>query len=475
MTRRGHYLLLGILALLLLFAVGSAHAQTADLHDASGSFDGLLQLIQNSASTWDSRLRGYATTLFWGLALIQFVWVFFPLIFKQADFAEIVGELIRFILVIGFFFALLTYSAQWGQAVVDSFRQAGGNASGLGSAMRPGDIFGVAIELAKTVGNVETWNPLTATLIALAGLLVLLCFAFIAAFMALTIIESYIVINASVLFMGFGGSQWTREFALAIARYAVAVGAKLFVLTLLVGLVVGAAKTWQAAYNQDDASMWTMVGLALACAYLTKTIPELVAGMISGTSQGGGGAIGMMAAAAAAGAAAAAAVATGGAAAVGAAAAEGAGGAAAGSGGLAGAINSSMVAGDTGMAAASSAAPAGGTIGGSSSGFGQAAKAAAAAPRVGGGSGNSGASNSGNNQPRSASAQPAGQGSMAPSGGSNLGTRGAVKTAGIMSALAVPGMESAAGISMPPPPDSSASTGSMAPTEPSGTGPGDKQ
>lgn len=462
MTRRGHYLLLGILALLLLFAVGSVHAQTADLHDASGSFDGLLQLIQNSASTWDSRLRGYAIMLFWGLALIQFVWVFFPLIFKQADFAEIVGELIRFILVIGFFFALLTYSAQWGQAVVDSFRQAGGNASGLGSAMRPGDIFGVAIELAKTVGNVETWNPLTATLVALAGLLVLLCFAFIAAFMALTIIESYIVINASVLFMGFGGSQWTREFSLAIARYAVAVGAKLFVLTLLVGLVVGAAKTWQAAYNQDDASMWTMVGLALACAYLTKTIPELVAGMISGTSQGGGGAIGMMAAAVAA-----AAVATGGAAAAGAAAAEGASGAAAGSGGLAGAINSSMAAGDTGMAAADSAAPAGGTIGGSSSGVGQAAKTAAAAPRVGGGSGNSGASNSGNNSLRNASTQPTGQGSMAPSGGSNLGTRGAVKTAGVMSALAVPGMESAAGISMPPPPDSSPSTGNMAPSDPS--------
>src|SRR5690606_4531581 len=129
-------------------------------------------------------------------------------------FGEIVGELVRFILVIGFFYALLIYSVDWATAVVESFRIAGGTASGLGRGLRPGDMFGLAVELAKTIGDVETWNPLTAMMIALAGLIVLLCFAFIAAFMGVTIVESYIVINASVLFLGFGGSQWTREYAL---------------------------------------------------------------------------------------------------------------------------------------------------------------------------------------------------------------------------------------------------------------------
>lgn len=84
------------------------------LTDPSGSFNGLLDLVQNSAASWDGRLRGYATTLFWLLASIQFVWTFFPLIFRQADFGEVVGELIRFILVIGFFYALLMFSAEWG-------------------------------------------------------------------------------------------------------------------------------------------------------------------------------------------------------------------------------------------------------------------------------------------------------------------------------------------------------------------------
>jgi len=163
-----------------LFAA-SAHAQT-NLHDASGSFSGLLELIQNNANGWAARLRDYATRLFWILATIQLVWTFFPLVIRNADFGEIVGELIRFILVVGFFYALLIYSVDWATAVVDSFRIAGGQASGLGRELRPGDMFGLAVEMADTIGDTETWNPLTATMIAIAGAIVLLCFAFIAAF-----------------------------------------------------------------------------------------------------------------------------------------------------------------------------------------------------------------------------------------------------------------------------------------------------
>src|SRR5690606_5660696 len=139
MNSRARFALLGlcIVAGAVLFAA-SAHAQT-NLHDATGSFSGLLELIQTNANGWAERLRGYAIRLFWMLATIQFIWTFFPLVLRQADFGEIVGELIRFILVIGFFFALLTYSVEWANAVVNSFREAGGVASGLGQGLRPGD------------------------------------------------------------------------------------------------------------------------------------------------------------------------------------------------------------------------------------------------------------------------------------------------------------------------------------------------
>lgn len=505
MVRRGQkHFLLWFMLLALTSILFTTEANAADLHDPSGSFTGLLDLVKNSAAVWDSKLRVYATRLFWLLATIQLVWTFFPLVFKQADFGEIVGELIRFIMVIGFFYALLLFSAEWAEAVVNSFRQAGAAAAGLGSTgLKPGDIFGTAVELANTMDNVETWNPLTSFMIAISSLIVLLCFAFIAAFMALTIIESYVVINASALFMGFGASQWTREYAMALVRYAVSVGAKLFVLTLIVGLIIDSAKGWAAAYNAnaDDASMWTMVGLSLVCAYLAKTIPELIAGMISGTSAGGGSNVGAMAAAAVAGAAAAAAtIATAGAAAPAAAGAMGGGGGL-GAGGLAGAINSSFAGGSSpgasagatgGMGTGASVAKMGAGSSSLGSGTGGSAAAKSAGAKLGGSNAASGPSGSAptsqvsegvqkaakqaskaveGDSDDSSSAQPqsAPQGEV--DGGSSLGTQPEVQQpaseakesggvtghqvanaltrgAGILSAISVPGMEGAAGLSL---------------------------
>jgi type IV secretion system protein TrbL len=328
----------------------------------------------------------------------------------------------------------------------------------------------------------------------------MLCFAFIAAFMGVTLVESYIVINASVLFLGFGSSQWTREYAIAMARYAVAVGAKLFVLTLLVGLIVTSANEWQAAYTNDDASTWTVVGLALVCAYLAKQIPDLVQGLITGTSLGGGAAIGSMATAGAVGATAAlAAMTTGSAGSAGLGVPNvggGEGGVGPAGGGLESVIGSTMMGG----------APAG--LGGSMSGARRDPIADSLRPRTGGwgNAGRNQASASGSSQqtPRSSAAgapwsagSGAGRGGegatastspemaasgaesdAAPGGASGEGAQpgpagatpssasrglaadralhsavdGAVRTAGVLAALSVPGMESAAGLTIGPHP-----------------------
>ncbi|WP_285538247.1 P-type conjugative transfer protein TrbL [Brucella sp. NBRC 12950] len=319
----------------LLFVSSAIPAAAQTSLGGSGQLTDLMSLIQQTASQWDGRLRHYALAVFWGLATIQLVWTFVPVIFKQADFGEIVGELFKYAMTTGFFLALLLYSRDWATALVDSFRQAAAAATGQNTILEPGDIFYTAINLANTIGNVTTLNPFAAVAIALSAIIVLMSFTFIAGFMCLAVIESYVVINASVLFMGFGGSQWTREYSISIVRYGVAVGAKLFVLTLLVGLIVQSAKEWAAAYTQDNASMWTMVGLGLVCAYLCKTIPDLIQSVINGTSMSSGHHIGEMASVVAA-----AAVTTGVSAGMSGAAASKAGGASS----LAGSIDASMTA-----------------------------------------------------------------------------------------------------------------------------------
>ena len=470
--QRSIFLALGSAILLL----SASSAMAAGDVTQSNEMNELLRMLYQAASEWSPRLQGYALKLLASLALIQLVWTFMPLVMKQADLGEVFGELIRFFMVIGFFYAVIEHSVPWATAVVDSFREAAGTASGLGRALQPGDMFAVAVNFSRTiVEGISLFSPGKAILIALVGCLVLLCFAFIAAFMFVTLVESYVIINASVLFFGFGGSQWTRDFAIAPLRFVVAVGAKLFVLTLIVGIVVTSTKSWLAAYTNDEASLMTLAGLALVCAYLTKTIPELIGGMISGTSMGGGSAIGGMAAAGAAGAAAAVAtIATAGAAAPAAAGALGAAGGgasaagAAGSGGLAGSINSSFAgAANSGIGAAASMGNAASSGVGASTGGGAGIKVSTSAGSSVGGS-TAKATPSPAQPPNNGVQQAAKQAGKVvqdnddkdkqqetPKRGSEVSgnpffqaANEGAKVLGVMASLAVPGMENAHGLSL---------------------------
>jgi type IV secretion system protein TrbL len=481
-------LLKGFTVLPLLLFAGAAFAQT--LSDPTQRMDGLMDMVVSASNQWAPRLQGYATTLLWSLAGIQIVIAFMPLVLGRAELGDIIHEVVKFILVAGFFAAMIQYTPDWSYAVVRSFRQAGAAAAGLSTdELTPGGMFKTAVEFSTTIANsASAWKIITETgtafLITISALLVLLCFAFIAAFMFVTLVESYFIINASVLFFGFGGSSWTREFAIAPLRYTVAIGAKLFALTLIVGLILDVSAQWKAAYTADNASLLTLVGLAFVCAYLTKSIPDLVAGMITGTSMGGGGALGGMVAAgfgtgAALGTAAvgaAATVATAGAAApaaIGATGAVGAGTAgAAGGGGLAGALGSSM-AGGVAAGAGSTAGAGAGAVGAATGGAGAATGGSTAGMAAGGAAAKAPAAASGG-QPASTTAsglkqvgqsaggagqQQSGQSTAAaasPSSSNLASTAKAVhaaadvgmKVAGAMAAISVPGMEGSQNVSL---------------------------
>jgi len=432
-----HFLfVLAVVGLALVASEASAQAVT----QPDAKFDGLLSLIQQNSEQWNSRLLGFALRLFWTLAVIQLVITFFPMVLRQAELGDIAHELVKYILVIGFFYEILAHSTYWANAVIQSFRDAGGAAIGQTAAMQPSDIFALAVEFANTIGNVHTINPLAAFSITIASACVLLSFAFIAAFMAVTLVESYIVINASVLLLGFGGSQWTREYAIAMLKYAVAVGAKLFVLTLLVGLIAQSAHDWQAAYNHtDNASMWTMVGLGFTCAYLAKTIPDLIQGLISGVSFGGGGALGGMAATALGVGAGVGAVATVGGLGGAVAAAGEAAGASQGGGGLASLINNSIVGGSPSPAAATGGADM----------DGMKTVASTLSPRTGG---NAQSASKPANPPAAAPA-PAGAGKVAKVvAGATSAVATTAAVAGKLASISVPGMEGAAGLPTGGPP-----------------------
>ncbi|MFP8123026.1 P-type conjugative transfer protein TrbL, partial [Pseudomonas aeruginosa] len=139
---------------------------------------------------------------------------------------------------------LLMNSATFAEAIVNSFRQAASTASGY-SLLTPSDFFVNGWKIVQEILNsVSAWSPIDSLGMLIASIIIMIAFALICAFLVLALVEMYIVVSASVLMMGFAGSQWTKDYALKTIQYAVSVGAKIFILQLIAGLGLTFIQEW---------------------------------------------------------------------------------------------------------------------------------------------------------------------------------------------------------------------------------------
>src|SRR4029079_4122367 len=136
-----------------------------------------------------------------------------------------------------FGFVLLSQFPLWVPRITQGFAEAGKQASGT-TALSPSSILDEGITLS---GNILTAtgstgflaNPSGNLVGSLVSLIVLLVFALIAAQLVLVLVESYIVLSAGILFLGFGASRITAPLAERYFLYAFEVGIRLFFLYAL--------------------------------------------------------------------------------------------------------------------------------------------------------------------------------------------------------------------------------------------------
>jgi len=282
--RRIHALT-GIVAALVLAAAAPAHAQSA------GTLDQIVAQFQSRAAGWEGTLQSLALQTFGILALIELAWAAFRLAFRGADLSEWLAEIVNQILFLGFFLALLQNSATWGRAIVDSFRQAGQAAGGVGVA--PSDVFAAGVDLAQRVmSQMSIWAPAASVGLIVAGIVIEVCFALMAALMVVTLVQSYIVIAAGVINMAFGGTRWTKDVAVATVKYTVSVGAKLMVLQLLVSIGDSLITSWAASFQDlTAASLCILIGCSVVMLAIVRIVPDEFQRVVGGASLSSGSAL----------------------------------------------------------------------------------------------------------------------------------------------------------------------------------------
>lgn len=283
---------LGIIAgLAVLLVAEPALAQTT----TNNALDSIVDKFQGRFAGIEGSLTSAALRLFWLLALIEFSYAAISLIFRQADFGEWAATLVNQILFIGLFAAILINGASWGNAIVQSFREAGSNASmaaGGGATLKPSDVFDSGLQIATTaLSKLDLFQPSQSIAFAIGGIVIIVAFALIAAMMILTLVTAWGIVSMSILFLGFGGSRWTKDVAMKIIMAVFGVGAKLFVMQIIVGIGYSLFQDWSTDPLITVSDLLVMVGCSVVMLALVKVIPDLVQSMISGAAFTGGGAL----------------------------------------------------------------------------------------------------------------------------------------------------------------------------------------
>jgi type IV secretion system protein TrbL len=267
------------LCAVLFFAASGARADV---------FDTITQSYQTATTGWFSALQGYAQTLFWLLAAIELAWSGITWALEKDNMSSFTAALVKKIMGISFFYALLLNAGTWIPAIVNSLKIAGQNAAGSGG-LSPSSIVDQGIFTASTMleglKDLSLFDsPMTIVVGGLSALGIVIAFVVIAGQLMVALIESYIAIGAGVLFLGFGGARWTTDFTQKYVSYAFATGVKLFMLYLILGLGMAQASTWAALLATASLeNIFAVLGGSLILAFLAFQIPGMAAAMLSGS------------------------------------------------------------------------------------------------------------------------------------------------------------------------------------------------
>jgi type IV secretion system protein TrbL len=259
----------------------------------------ILNQYRGQRTTWFTAVWPFANTLFGLLATIEFAWSAAVMLLEKSDMQSWTSALIRKLMWIGAFYALLMYGRYWIPAITDSFELIGQTASGTGP-MAPSDVFTKGIDIAGALMATSSTaafftNLGTSLAMIFTGIITALAFIAITVQFVVAMVESYIIVAAGFIFVGFGGSRWTAPYVERYIGLGVATGVKIMLLYLLIGTGMNLSVDWMTdaeniASNSSPAmSALEIMGASIIFMMLCWQIPKLFAAVLGGSPALSGG------------------------------------------------------------------------------------------------------------------------------------------------------------------------------------------
>jgi len=259
----------------------------------------ILNQYRAQRTTWFTAVWPFANTLFGLLATIEFAWSAAVMLLEKSDMQSWTSALVRKFMWLGAFYALLIYGRYWIPAITDSFELIGQTASGTGP-MAPSDVFTRGIDIAGALMATSSTaafftNLGTSLAMIFTGIITALAFIAITVQFVVAMVESYIIVAAGFIFVGFGGSRWTAPYVERYIGLGVATGVKIMLLYLLIGTGMNLSVDWMtdaqkiAASSSPAMSALEIMGASIIFMMLCWQIPKLFAAVLGGSPALSGG------------------------------------------------------------------------------------------------------------------------------------------------------------------------------------------
>lgn len=288
-STRKHKRIIGFAAIVAAVLICAPFASAASATAPSA----ILTQYRNQRTIWFGAVWPYANDLFGLLAVIEFAWSAAVMLLEKTDLQSWTAALIRKIMWLGAFYALLLYGRFWIPAIIDSFELIGQNAANTGP-MAPSDVFSRGIDLAgalmATSSSAAFFTNLgTSLTMVLTGIVTALAFIAITVQFVVAMVESYIIVAAAFVFLGFGGSRWTAPYVERYIGLGVSNGVKIMLLYLLIGTGMNLSVAWmtEAQNIENNASpamsALEIMGASIIFMMLCWQIPKLFAAVLGGS------------------------------------------------------------------------------------------------------------------------------------------------------------------------------------------------
>ena len=233
------------------------------------------------------------------LAVIELCWAAALWAFEQEHLNGLAAEMIKKMMFISFFYMLLQYAQEWIPAIVNSFSAIGTDVTGIGPSTD--DIIATGLAEINFMfnnapklgwGNVAEWAMLLLIAVGVIASAVILAAQF---FMAQ--LESYIMLVVGAVFLGLGGSTWTKKYTDHLFDYALSVGVRLLTIILVCELTKAFVEQAITPEWQFSIQCMTKLGaITLMQLMMALKAPEMATALMGGgtgmSAGSAGGALG---------------------------------------------------------------------------------------------------------------------------------------------------------------------------------------